>query len=390
VTHLKKRDATARNFQLHVKKLQSAVVSGQVKGVQSCLKAIPNEALFTIKGPEIADFTVNPFPGQTDDIKVDATKMSLVELVCCLKHHKLLDFLFKELYVRHARDFSENRRQKQLHEQNFVFVPILNRDEVTLGKLLELTSLWTLQELQDVMLLCKHMKWSEGVETVLRSKACHRLYLAIPHTTQNVFLQFVTNLPYQLIDELDDGDDATRESLRVTIAAKKISGQQIMNPQEQAQPRNSVVANANSAGAKKGPQSSKMEYDDHERYELRRCIALALSCRPYAASYMIMDFVPKPESAQLKATKYMEIPSQLLYDKIDAAISCNESASDWELHDFIIASQGRIAAILQTGLAEKSKNVNDLGKEEFEMYHEEMVFFIDRINSHPTMAELRA
>ena len=53
---------------------------------------------------------------------------------------------------------------------------------------------------------------------------------------------------------------------------------------------------------------------------------------------MIMNFVPKPESPMLKALSYMEIPSQLLYDKIDAAISCNENASDWELHDFIVAS----------------------------------------------------
>ncbi len=51
-----------------------------------------------------------------------------------------------------------------------------------------------------------------------------------------------------------------------------------------------------------------MEYDEHERYELRRVIALALSCRPYASSYMIMDFVPKQQSAELDQLKYMDVP----------------------------------------------------------------------------------
>ena len=49
-----------------------------------------------------------------------------------------------------------------------------------------------------------------------------------------------------------------------------------------------------------------MEYDEHERYELRRVIALALSRRPYAAHYMIMDYVPKFNNAELGALKYME------------------------------------------------------------------------------------
>ena len=70
---------------------------------------------------------------------------------------------------------------------------------------------------------------------------------------------------------------------------------------------------------------------------MRRCIALSLSNRPYASSYIILDFLPKPADLQ-PDLKYMDVPSQLLYDKIDASISCNENASDWELHDFIVAS----------------------------------------------------
>ena len=39
-----------------------------------------------IKGLEIADLKVNPFPGQTDDIKIDTSQMSILELVCVLGH----------------------------------------------------------------------------------------------------------------------------------------------------------------------------------------------------------------------------------------------------------------------------------------------------------------
>ena len=59
---------------------------------------------------------------------------------------------------------------------------------------------------------------------------------------------------------------------------------------------------------------------------------------------MILDYLPKPEDNEY--AKYMNVPSQLLYDKIDAAISCNENASDWELNDFIVASGGQIVDIL--------------------------------------------
>ena len=83
----------------------------------------------------------------------------------------------------------------------------------------------------------------------------------------------------------------------------------------------------------------------------------------------------------------MQVPSQLLYDKIDAAISCNENASDWELHDEIVASKGKIAEMLQNELEKKANNVSDQGREEFEMYCQEINFFIERLSKHPTMVK---
>ena len=103
---------------------------------------------------------------------------------------------------------------------------------------------------------------------------------------------------------------------------------------------------------------------------------------------MILDFLPKPEDNS--DFKYMQVPSQLLYDKIDAAISCNENASDWELNDFIVASGGQIVDILRKGLDTKSQNVSDQGREEFEMYCTEINFFIERLSKHPTLVKMQA
>ena len=67
-----------------------------------------------IKGLEIADLKVNPFPGQTDDIKIDTSQMSILELVCVLGHQQLLQYLLKDLQVRHNRDFSVDRHSRSI------------------------------------------------------------------------------------------------------------------------------------------------------------------------------------------------------------------------------------------------------------------------------------
>jgi hypothetical protein len=45
----------------------------------------------------------------------------------------------------------------------------------------------------------------------------------------------------------------------------------------------------------------------------------------------------------------------LLYDKIDIVICCNEQSSDWDVHEFIIASNGRIIEMLLAGMREKQR-----------------------------------
>ena len=75
------------------------------------------------------------------------------------------------------------------------------------------------------------MKWFHGVEVVLKSKSAHRQYLTIDHQNQNLFLQYVTKLPYQIMDVIPEEDEAStmesalRGSTRITINKKLVTEQ---------------------------------------------------------------------------------------------------------------------------------------------------------------------
>ena len=131
--------------------------------------------------PEAIPLTLNPFPSQTDPIQLDTTQMTVFEIACCLQKPDLVKLLISAPFcVRHDRDITTRRGQKQLHEQMFIFAPMVNRDEATFKELLELSNLWTLRDMHDLMFFCKQLKWFEGIEIVLKSKSCRRQYLTIP------------------------------------------------------------------------------------------------------------------------------------------------------------------------------------------------------------------
>ena len=97
INMLKKKESVAKGFSNHISTLHRSVRKGKLVNFINCLKTIPAEALFLIKGLEIEELKVNPFPGQTDEIKIDTTNMSILELVCVLGHNSLLQYLLKEL-----------------------------------------------------------------------------------------------------------------------------------------------------------------------------------------------------------------------------------------------------------------------------------------------------
>ena len=65
-----------------------------------------------------------------------------------------------------------------------------------------------------------------------------------------------------------------------------------------------------------------------------------------------------------------------MYDRIDIAICCNERSSDWDVHDYIIASNGKIIDVLMEGMREQIRRNQQVGHEEFDLYQNEINFLM--------------
>lgn len=65
----------------------------------------------------------------------------------------------------------------------------------------------------------------------------------------------------------------------------------------------------------------------------------------------------------------------VLYDMIEYAITCNENISDWELHDFIVASAGYLPKVLFDGLWGMTRRF-----EKFKSDNEETQEYVDEID----------
>lgn len=100
--------------------------------------------------------------------------------------------------LRNKRDFRADH--KMIHEMHFVFVPILKRNAQMLSELLEIMNMWSLDDLKDIMVLCKQAKWADGISIVLQSKAMRRQFLSMHNVDQNLFLNDTVMIPYELLD----------------------------------------------------------------------------------------------------------------------------------------------------------------------------------------------
>jgi len=78
---------------------------------------------------------------------------------------------------------------------------------------------------------------------------------------------------------------------------------------------------------------------------------------------MLLDFVPSNPNEPLYSydkVSYSEVSPMLLYDKIDIAICCNENSSDWDIHEFIVATNGKILDVMMEGMREKTRMNNSV------------------------------
>ena len=143
----------------------------------------------------------------------------MLECSCVLDNDKrVFKYLTEEVYVKHSRDFNVNRANLRIHEQSFIFIPFLRKKWSIVKDILALYNLWSMKQLEDLMLLGKQLKWSQGIELVLDSRSCQRLYMNLPHTAQNVFCSRLLRLPYEKIHSNDE-DEETRDERAMEVFA---------------------------------------------------------------------------------------------------------------------------------------------------------------------------
>ena len=136
----------------------------------------------------------------------------MLECSCVLDNDKkVFKYLTEEVHVKHSRDFNVDRANLRIHEQSFIFIPFLRKKWSIVKDVLALYNLWSMKQLEDLMLLSKQIKWSQGIEQVLDSISCQRLYMNLPPTAQNVFCSRLLRLPYEKIHSNDEDEETTDE-----------------------------------------------------------------------------------------------------------------------------------------------------------------------------------
>jgi hypothetical protein len=124
-----------------------------------------------------------------------------------------------------------------------------------------------------------------------------------------------------------------------------------------------------------------------EKYDMKVAINKELCRSPYSVGYSLMPFIDKPVATFESLTRYSHVADDVLYDMIEYAITCNENISDWELHDFIVASQGMLPKIMHDGCWGNIRRYEKfkVDSDETQEYKDEIDFLIQRTLHHPTM-----
>lgn len=90
----------------------------------------------------------------------------------------------------------------------FIYVPILQKNRDILELLLDVPTLWCMEELKSIAMFMKQVKWREGFQVLLSSKAIHQQYkrLVLPERFQ--FIREFLVMPF-MVDKipLDLDDD---------------------------------------------------------------------------------------------------------------------------------------------------------------------------------------
>ena len=115
-----------------------------------------------------------------------------------------------------------------------------------------------------------------------------------------------------------------------------------------------------------------------------RKLVKALGSQPYALPAFLQDFEPISDYT----VGYTNVPKNVhedMYDQTEFAIECNENITDFELHDYIVQTEGKIASDLYKGM--QTYQQMEEQDDELISFIEEIHFLHTRCMDHPAMRQ---
>jgi len=95
-------------------------------------------------------------------------------------------------------DFCPDYENLKLEEMNFIFKPLVQRRTEVVEVLLSLPNLWSYEELVQISIFLKQLKWKKGFEIFFRSPAVTQQFKTIDLPDRFKFIRNSMMLPYML------------------------------------------------------------------------------------------------------------------------------------------------------------------------------------------------
>ena len=151
-----------------------AVNSNNILGVKKVIGAkefsIPRVAIKTLWG--YTDEERVKLEHETKMIEeLDTQKMNPLELACVRGYSDILSYYVEELNLKHKGEFNSKYEYLPIEELPFIYVPIVAKYPDVFKILLSIPTLWTYEDLRQISIFLKHVKWREGYQIFFRSQA---------------------------------------------------------------------------------------------------------------------------------------------------------------------------------------------------------------------------
>lgn len=319
--------------------------------------AIPRVAVKTLQGFSDTEPIQIEIESSSEVMYLDTDQMNPVELACVRGFHDILRYFTREMNLTSKSEFNAEHEFLKIEEMPFIFVPIAQKQTEILEILLNLPNLWSYEDLKQISILLKQVKWREGFKIFFKSLSVHHQYKMLSFPERFRFIRDCLMLPYQLetipFEPEDDSDY---------------------------------------------PYTYENNLSDEEARSFYLSIKDALCEMPYACAMVLQHFAFRTRETYTQATGYQSeedfLSQETIEERIISMQLCNNIVTDDILHQYIQFCGGEM--LLQK-LYEQKEWTGDINEQlynevQFETlkskYAQEIKEFTEKIRSHPSIRQI--